>query len=168
MLTINVAQLLKETVGSVRRYSIDDVTVEGIGVLGDIQLLRTNRTILVTGRLHTSTNLTCSRCLEECVYPLTLEIEEEFALPSAFGGPGPTRESRESGLFAVDEDNILDLTEAVRQYVLLNTPMKLVCRSDCAGLCPSCGCNLNQTTCGCTAIRRDSPWAKLETLRCRD
>ncbi len=168
MLSLNVAQLLKDGVGAVRYHSVDDVTSEGMPVRGDVKLLRTNRSVLVTGRLRTSSVMTCSRCLEAYEHPLKFEMEEEFAFPSNFGGPAPSMGSRESGLFAIDEENILDLTEAVRQYVLLNSPMKPICHPSCPGLCASCGRNLNRSSCDCETTGRESRWAKLEQLRCRD
>jgi len=40
----------------------------------------------------------------------------------------------EAGCFTIDEHQVIDLTEAVRQYALMAVPMKPLCREDCAGL----------------------------------
>ena len=165
MIKINVAQQLKESVGSVRNYEINDTTDEGLSIHGEVRLLRTNRSILVTGRLETAIKGICSRCLEEFVHPLILDIEEEYSLPKNVAGTEPVTSSNDAPVFAIDENNILDLSEAVRQYTLISTPMKPICRQNCAGLCPYCGCNLNYGTCECRPVRPDSPWAKLESLR---
>ena len=83
--------------------------------------------------------------------PLTLNIEEEFFPTTDIITGAPVSLPDEPGYFTIDKHNILDLTEAIRQYALLAIPMKPLCRRDCAGLCPSCGSNLNQASCNCPA-----------------
>ena len=61
-------------------------------------------------------------------------------------------------------DQVLDLSEAVRQYALLALPMKPLCQEDCAGLCPQCGANLNGGSCSCGRDCISSPWAQLKSL----
>jgi uncharacterized protein len=161
---INVAQQIKESVGSVRHVIIDETDSAGLPVQGKLQLLRTNRSILVSGKLNTTVRDVCSRCLVEFECPLTLDIEEEFFLTRDPVSGTTLAPPPESGAFTIDENNILDLSEAVRQYTLLAQPMKPICREDCAGLCSQCGCNLNYETCNCTPISHDSPWAPLKGL----
>lgn len=164
LIAINVSQQLQEPVGSVRDYEINESTEAGLAVHGNVRLLRTNRSILVTGRLETVSRDTCSRCLEEFDHAATLDVEEEYLLPKDAGNEQPSAPQGEAGVFAIDENNILDLSEAVRQYTLMAVPMKSVCRQDCAGLCGLCGRNLNQGACGCTPVHPDSPWAQLQGL----
>jgi uncharacterized protein len=161
---INVAQQLKEAIGSVRDYVIDDVADTGYSIHGKIQLLRTNRSILVRGGLDTSERYVCSRCLEEFDNPLRLEIEEEFFLTRDPVSGLPVPAPNEIGAFTIGEDNSLDLGEAVRQYSLLAQPMKPICRDECKGLCSQCGRNLNHESCDCEPVRSDSPWAPLQGL----
>jgi uncharacterized protein len=68
------------------------------------------------------------------------------------------------GCFTIDEHHILDLTEAIRQYTVLAVPMKPLCNENCAGLCPSCGQNLNQGECGCPSPDTDPRWANLRRI----
>jgi uncharacterized protein len=158
---INVAQLLKEGVGSVRDQVIDEVGESGYPIRGKVQLLRTNRSILVRGRLETTDRYVCGRCLEEFDNPLDLEIEDEFFFVNDPLSGLPAPPPGDPGAFTIDENNILDLGEAVRQYSLLAQPMKPICREDCRGLCPHCGCNLHHETCDCKPARSDSPLAPL-------
>ena len=118
---------------------------------GDIGLLRTHRGILAKATLATETALTCSRCLTLFHCPLSLNIEEEYVpvLDIITGAPLPPPE--DPGSFAIDGHHILDLTEAIRQYALLATPMKPLCREDCTGLCPICGRNPNAGSCACAS-----------------
>ena len=161
---INVAQQLKEAVGSVREYVIDEPGDNGFPIRGKVQLLRTNRSILVRGGVETTARDECSRCLSEFEYPLVLDIEEEYIITRDPTTGVPLDQAPESGAFTVDENNEIDLGEALRQYALLAQPMKPVCREDCAGLCPQCGRNLNHETCDCKQSSIDPAWAPLRTL----
>ncbi|MBI4300415.1 MAG: DUF177 domain-containing protein [Chloroflexi bacterium] len=151
----NVAQLLKEPIGASRAY---DTAEEGPAlneggkrsfVQGDVSLLRLDRGILVEGRLRLAVEEECSRCLEPFIQSVAIELQEIY-LPTidiVTGLPLPI--DRESDAFYIGHNHEIDLTEAVRQYGLLNTPLKFLCRPDCAGFCPGCGADLNRTTCRC-------------------
>jgi len=136
---LNVSQLLKDSIGSIRNYEESetvDITGGGSMVEGKVRLTRTDRGILVKGTLHTEVEVTCSRCLSLFSCPLALNIEEEY-FPTTDVVSGATLPlPEEPGGFTIDEHHILDLTEAIRQYALLATPMKPLCGEDCAGLCP--------------------------------
>jgi len=167
MIQINVAQLLKEPVGSTRSYEVDDAVEIADGdrtVKGQVNLIRTNRGILVKGALNTEMELTCSRCLTEFICPLNLEIEEEYFPTIDILTGAPVAPPDEPGAFTINQNNILDLTEAIRQYTLLSIPMKPLCQEDCAGLCPTCGANLNKEQCQCPPKPVDARWAKLTRL----
>jgi uncharacterized protein len=165
---INVAQLLKEQTGAVREYDIDETDEGGFPVRGNVRLLRTNQSILVTGTLETAVRCECSRCLEQFEYPLKIDIEEEYFLTSDPVTGLPLPPPIEAGAFLIDENHILDLGEAVRQYKITVLPMKPVCREDCAGLCPHCGLNLNYGTCECPPAPPDARWAPLLALRTKN
>jgi uncharacterized protein len=154
VMQVNVAQLLKGTIGSVRDYDVDgviDITGDGKGspVRGKVTLTRTDRSLLVKGVVDSEVELTCSRCLNLFHCPLTLNIEEEFFPTTDIVSGAPLPHSSDPDHFTVDERHILDLTEALRQCALLAIPMKPLCREDCGGLCPSCGQNLNFGPCKC-------------------
>lgn len=136
---INVSQLLKETIGSVRDYEINStVDINGDGssstVRGKLNLMRTDRGILANASLNTSVEISCSRCLNLFSHPLELNILEEYfpVLNISSGAPLPPPDEPDS--FTIDEHHVLDLTEAVRQYGLIAIPMKPLCRKDCIGL----------------------------------
>jgi uncharacterized protein len=106
----------------------------GAQAQGWVRLTRTNRSILVTGKLQLATDVVCARCLSTFVCPLELDIEEEYfpRLDITSGTPLPSPEEPSS--FTIDEHQILDLTEAARQYAVMAIPMKPLCRPDCPGL----------------------------------
>ncbi|MFC1892667.1 DUF177 domain-containing protein [Chloroflexota bacterium] len=166
---INVAQLLKEPIGSTRNYEVNgvvDVAASGVDstVQGEVSLVRTDRGILVKGTLNTEVEVICGRCLSLFRYPLMLNIQEEyFPTVDVVSGTSVALPD-EPGSFAIDEYHMLDLTEAVRQYALLAIPIKPLCRQGCTGLCPTCGHNLNLQSCGCSSEQVDPRWAVLTEL----
>jgi uncharacterized protein len=167
---MNVSQLLRDPIGSTRHFHIDEiVNITGDGqnhkIQGDCLMLRTQRSILVKCTLNTEVELICSRCLGKFHYPLKIRFEEEF-LPTVDVQSGmPLPPAEESSAFTIDEQHTLDLTEAIRQYSLLAIPIKALCKKDCAGLCPTCGKNLNQGKCDCPMQDIDPRWSKLAELK---
>jgi uncharacterized protein len=151
----------------VRNFEVNQVVeIDGCNypISGTARLMKTDNGILVKGSFKTGSEMTCSRCLNTFECPLSLNIEEEYfpTIDLATGTPLPPPD--DPGSFTIDENNILDLTEAVRQYVLLAIPMKPLCKPNCAGLCPSCGANLNQGQCTCPPETPDSRWDALREL----
>jgi len=138
MMQVNVSQQLKAPIGSIRTYEVNEVVdITGGGeslVQGEVKLIRTDRAILVRGRLQTKVEVACSRCLSLFSCPLTLNIEEEYFPTTDVTSGSSLPLPDESGCFTIDERHTLDLNEAIRQYALLATPMKPLCREDCTGL----------------------------------
>ncbi len=107
--------------------------------------------VRIAGSLEVAMELMCSRCLD----PATVDITRPFDLYFR---------QRDELLFDEDQDIELDerdtqtaffagtelaIGEILREQVLLGLPMKALCRTDCKGLCPTCGVNLNSNTCTC-------------------
>ena len=126
--------------------------------------MRTDRGILAKGIMHTEVEATCSRCLSLFSSPLVLTIEEEYFPVTDVVSGSSLALPDEPGCFTIDEHHVLDLAEAVRQYALLAIPMKTLCRQDCAGLCPTCGQNLNEGPCHCLPPGAESRRAGLSKL----
>ncbi len=97
----------------------------------------------------------CMRCLEPAApsYPVdALEVSQ----------PGETDELDSPYV----QHGVLDLQAWARDALALALPAKLLCRSDCAGLCPLCGADLNLAGPGHSHQGEpDSRWAKLSELR---
>jgi uncharacterized protein len=176
-LRINVAGLLKETAGAAREYPIDappsDLTrlleneggARGIAPLtGSVRLMRTQQSVFVRGRLTSQLAMDCSRCLAEARVPVKFEVEAEYFpevdIVTGHGLPKPDDDLA----FTIDQNHELDLSEAVRQHLILELPMRAVCREACAGLCPRCGANLNEGACRCPVEVEDERLAPLRAL----
>lgn len=163
----NVAQLLKATPGEERRYTFDehDNRFEELAaaVHGDVRLMRSDRGILVMGQVGTAAACECSRCLAQFTLPVEFELEEEF-FPSIDVNSGLPLELAPDESLVIDKNHVLDLGEAIRQYAIIHVPMKPLCKENCAGLCPTCGKDLNRGRCRCPAQVIDPRWSKLAEL----
>jgi uncharacterized protein len=163
---INVSQQLKAAIGNLRVYDVEDnldILGEGVSntVKGTVNLTRTNRGILVQGKLETKVPIECSRCLNTFECPLSVEVEEEY-FPIIDVNSGTALEiPDELDSFKIDEHHILDLTEVIRQNALLAIPMKPLCREDCPGFCPDCGQDLTKGECKCSTDIIDPRWSSL-------
>jgi uncharacterized protein len=169
----NVAQLLKGPTGAQRRFDLNadigylDPELEPVRPLvGSISLTRTSQGILAVGKMHTTLQGECRRCLEPIQVDVELDLEEEF-YPVVHIGEAPLDkvpdEDRDEALL-IDAHHILDLSEVVRQGLWLGTPSETLCRRDCAGLCPNCGGNRNLGECSCEQATIDPRWAALQAL----
>jgi uncharacterized protein len=168
----NVAQLLKEHSGATRQHMLDgnienlDPDIKPISTInGTLQFIRTPEGVFVTGALHCSIELECSRCLDVYAYPLRFNLEEEFrpTIDISTGASLPRTEEAEPAT-QIDAHHELDLTEVLRQNILLALPAHRVCRNQCAGLCSQCGKNLNEGPCGCKKDDIDPRMEKLKEL----
>jgi uncharacterized protein len=148
----NVAQLLKEPVGAVRRYELNeeleplDSELELLSpLMGIIQIMRTNSGVLINGDFTTAARIACGRCVEPIVVPLHVQLEESFRpltevetgrllRPEEFEGDSADFEDE---ALLIDEHHILDLTEVVRQNIWLAVPMYPSCNWEGAGECPN-------------------------------
>jgi uncharacterized protein len=150
MLTYNVAGLLRAAPGTSRRYPVhadrfevaDDVSLVA-PLDGEVQLSRTGRSILARAVVRTAFEERCSRCLELVAASVEVTIIEE-ALPSIDIDSGqPIDRSSEPDALRLDDHHELDLSEPIREAVSLAEPIAPLCRPDCAGLCETCGTDLN-------------------------
>jgi uncharacterized protein len=98
----------------------------------------------------------CDRCLNPVVNDLSVEFTDCF-VPSLLAAEEQNAECK------VFDKDIIDADESIVEAIVLNMPMKHLCRPDCAGLCPQCGHNLNDSDCECEALT-DPRWDKLHQL----
>ena len=166
----NVAQLMKSPVGTSLTADIkedhvqldEDLKVVG-PITGHVRMRRVNQGLLVDGWVDLILEQTCSRCLKQFEQPMHVTFEERFypTFDVITGMPLPPIEEDE--VFPINEHHEIDLTEAIRQTVLLAIPMVTLCNPDCAGLCSQCGHDLNLGACQCEP-ETDSRLNILKTL----
>ena len=115
----------------------DPVRFEEIAVSGEF--FGAGERVSVRGQVVSTVTSRCAKCLE----PVTLELRAEMdALFARQIDP------EDPDLYAF-EGSKADLTDAVRDALLLELPYRFLCSEDCKGLCPTCGVNLNLGTCTC-------------------
>lgn len=149
MIPVNVAGLLHEAPGATRELALRDYYVafapdlELAGPLdGSLRLLRTNRGVLVRGRIGASLRRTCARCLEPFVEEVSVPIDEEYLLPSEPMTDPAGQGTLEDAPLRIDEHNEIDLGQVVHDELSLTEPMHPLCTPDCPGLCQVCGAAL--------------------------
>ena len=168
----NVAQLLKEGIGASRRFAIDgslgnldENDPRLVPVHGELTLLRTERGVLVSGEASIPVNGECRRCLSPVVTEVRFALEEEYisSVDMETGAQLPITDEDDPEL-VIDEHHVLDISEVVRQVVVMESSASVLCRADCKGLCPRCGKDLNLGPCGCAEEAVDPRLAVLEQL----
>ncbi len=129
-------------------------------VRASLDVTRNGRDIFIKGRADVTAVLECGRCLEAYVFGLEAPIE----LWVIVGGEKDSEE-RENVIEVPAGAGYADLTDHVRSELLVQVPLKQLCKADCRGLCPGCGTNLNVTTCGCHVAGHDARWEDLKKMK---
>jgi uncharacterized protein len=145
----------------------DKVVVRSASLAGDV--MKAPGGFDLEGRLRAAVETECSRCLE----PVSLAIDADVELllvPSAI--EGEAEDEVEEDLDEEDEalrfecpEGKADLVQLVSEQIYLALPLKAVCRESCKGLCPQCGVNRNDVSCGCKEAWIDPRLAPLQQLR---
>lgn len=131
--------------------------------VGSAEIWNAGDRMLVEAKLSGEAILECSRCLGVFRMPVSLSFDEEFVE----GEPREEteEEAEDQRTISFFEGDEIDLTDALRDNVLLELPMKPLCSEECKGLCPKCGQNLNEGVCSCQeTISVDPRLAKLQDL----
>jgi len=108
-------------------------------------------------RFHTRLHGPCYRCLADAVVDVDVSARE-------YQAESPESEELRTPYL---KDDQLDLSAWARDALVLELPDKILCREDCAGLCPVCGRDLNTDPHGHDDEELDSRWAALSELRDR-
>ena len=127
--------------------------VEPVRIVGSVRNIA--GMLVLSGVLRTTLHWNCDRCaapfLEERELPLEVVLAE-------------TVEDEENDDIVLLEDGQVDLDDVFVTALVLETPIKILCKEDCKGLCPKCGKNLNEGECGCPKKEVDPRFAALAKL----
>jgi uncharacterized protein len=133
-------------------------------VQASLHLEREVNGILASGTFSTTVIVLCSRCSE----PVSIPLSDSFTILYTEAGEAFRDEEIELSAAEMDvdtmQDDRLDVTKLLRENVLLNLPLQPLCRSDCRGLCPHCGANLNESPCQCRVQDGDPRLLPLQQL----
>lgn len=136
------------------------------GIVGKVSFTNTGTVIVVRGRFQTAIEIECTRCLSAFRMDIDLPIEEGLPLASHLAPPdeGSEDELPEEEKEVLFMDNIFNLSEYLRQAIVVSIPIRTLCSEQCPGLCPRCGKNLNEGPCQCEPEETNSPFAALKSL----
>lgn len=110
-----------------------DIDAPGINASSPVEIraeaLKSQDRLELTIGLESAVTMQCSRCLRETEFTFTKNFRLDYLLTK--------------------QDTAIDITEDVRQELMLEYPLRPLCKPDCKGLCPKCGENLNEGDCKC-------------------
>lgn len=127
-------------------------------------LKKVSETVFIQGKVQTTINLECCRCLEITEQVLETDFKYSFA-------PSENLVNEEIELSVEDleisyyDNDIIDLNQIAFEQIVLQIPMKALCAESCKGLCPTCGINLNLTSCDCHSDFVNERLAVLKKLK---
>jgi uncharacterized protein len=169
-LKFNVAQLLREMIGAQRSYSFTEDTLvldEALAlreITGTVRFMRTASGVIGDAKAHGMVEMECTRCLKPALQQVSVEFYDEFHSRIEVNTGTPLPKPDEEDPFFIDESHRVNLGEAIREYALIELPMRPLCTPDCKGLCPQCGIDRNTETCDCDTDIVDDRLAALKAL----
>lgn len=136
-----------------------------------VRVFRVNTMVEVEGVVTTSVRYACSRCLKDFTAPLDVDfaltyVRELPPVNDEESGEELELNAEDLGLELLTGEEI-DLHEVIQEQVLLGLPLQPLCDDACRGLCPHCGADLNNTTCGCSGDGFGGKFAALKDWKSR-
>lgn len=121
--------------------------------------------IIIEGRISTVVEMECSRCLKPHNQMVNETFDVSYRPKAEIDVLADELELDEADLdIYCYEGESISISDLLHDQLLLLLPVTPLCTPECAGLCPSCGKNLNKGPCGCATRARDSRFAVLEHL----
>jgi uncharacterized protein len=142
--------------------SNDDRVVQIEKVTAELAVQKTAQEFFCQGRVKARLELECARCLAS--YPVEISEDIDFIVCSETLVAERDIVDDEDYVYFKGNDLTVDIVEPVRQAMVLGLPLKPLCGESCKGLCPSCGANLNKSTCACDTRAADPRWEGLKDL----
>ena len=117
-----------------------------------------NSKLRISGTVDLAASIPCSRCLEEVPTRIHFDIDKEFRLENS----AINDEEMEDIDYLIGFD--LDVDKLIYGEILVNWPMKVLCKEDCKGICKVCGMNLNKGDCNCQRTELDPRMAAIQDV----
>ena len=145
-----------------------EIDQAGLNVNGDItingSLTRIDDDVYLRGAVMTGVVVSCSRCLDRLSYPIDSDLKSHFVPSDDWSTAERDVELHASDFDAeVYKNQQIDLTQSIKDSILLAVPVICLCNEDCKGICFQCGKNLNQGLCKCQNESFADP--RLESLK---
>lgn len=120
-------------------------------ICGSLEVAWAGDYLRVKGQLATIVTSPCCRCLAPVTSPLDVPVQLSYSGSDNSDSPldeDLELQSEDLGLIPFSGPE-LDLKPDVEQEIVMALPQQPLCHDACLGLCPACGCNLNQNRCDC-------------------
>ena len=163
---------ISNVVKSINKEVSEEVSIELTSFesrLGDFPILQKspvvltvtnqeNKTVFIRGSVDVTVSIPCGRCLEEVPTQICFDIDKKLDITD---GALVDDEMEENDYLIGFE---LDVDKLVYAEILVNWPMKVLCKEDCEGICKVCGANLNKGDCGCQRTELDPRMAAIQDI----
>ncbi|NSW89791.1 MAG: DUF177 domain-containing protein [Firmicutes bacterium] len=160
---INISDILKNESGCLEIEYNDKVEglespINGYTLPGNVSfkgtLTRLKGLLNFVGIIKFEYDINCYRCLNNIHGNMSIGVNENIL--------NAARVTPQDDVFTYEGD-YLDIDIILKNYIILNLPMKQICSDECKGLCPICGSNLNEGKCSCSEERYVNP--QMEVLK---
>ena len=131
-------------------WSRHDITISG-------EFRYDGQNFVVEGTVSTDGDYECTRCLAPVAHHQDTSFTETFGVLKDWEDP-------EASEVVPFDGETIDLTELIRETLIINEPSQVLCQDDCKGLCVHCGANLNVSPCSCESFVVDPRFAALRAL----
>ena len=167
-MTIDISKVVK----SINKEVSQEVSIELTSFesrLGDFPILQKspvvltitnqeNKTLFIRGAVDVTLSIPCGRCLEEVPTQICFDIDKKLDINESVLVDDEMEENDYLIGFELDVDKL------VYAEILVNWPMKVLCKEDCEGICKVCGANLNKGDCGCQRTELDPRMAAIQDI----
>lgn len=119
----------------------------------------------VEGRISGEVEAECTRCLTGVTHKIDIPVKAAFVTEENYTSEKEAEVRNDDLDVSIYDGEKIDLTDLVREQILLDLPIQILCREDCQGLCQQCGANLNEVNCNCEENEIDPRWSALKNLK---
>ena len=163
---------ISKVVKSINKEVSEEVSIELTSFesrLGDFPILQKspvvltianqeNAAVFIRGSVDVTLNIPCGRCLEEVPTRICFDIDKKLDITDGILVDDEMEENDYLIGFELDVDKL------VYAEILVNWPMRVLCKEDCEGICKVCGANLNKGDCGCQRTELDPRMAAIQDI----
>ena len=143
----------------------DCALIDCVKVCG--KLTKIEREVCFAGYVEAPLLVTCTRCLKPFPSQIKNKVQAHFVRLEKQSSPGSEVEISETDIEKeIYEEDRIDLYGPIRDQILLEVPLILLCQENCKGICPECGNDRNSDPCGCENDGQIDPrFAVLQKLK---
>ncbi|MEW5993713.1 MAG: DUF177 domain-containing protein [Candidatus Zixiibacteriota bacterium] len=152
--------------GDPQQLAMDYESVRGVdSVAAELDIQKSGEEFYCQGRVTAAVRLECARCLGEFAVNIGNNTDFIICSEDLYRSRSEKATDDEDYAFFQGADLQADISDVVRQAIILSIGLKPLCSENCRGLCPVCGANRNETACTCRQEAIDPRWEALQRFR---